>query len=64
MEYHASMRKEAPRDTGLQILELTQPWMKHTRWASRYESASRDILVNITKIRARSLGREPGMTQE
>jgi hypothetical protein len=43
MEYQASMREEDARDTGVQTLELTSPWMNHTQWASRYQSARRDI---------------------
>jgi hypothetical protein len=56
--YWATADHERLKDTGLQSFVSTSPWMNHTQWAARYQGARRDILVNITKIRACSLGRE------
>ena len=56
--YRATADDEQLKDTGLQSFVLTSPWMNHTQWAAHYQGARRDILVNITKIRACSLGRE------
>jgi Orsellinic acid/F9775 biosynthesis cluster protein D len=47
---HSQLRELDPSDTGLDIMELTSPWMNRTKWPRIYQDCRRDILVRLSEV--------------